>query len=148
VSIDSVPQRPYLVRAMHEWMSDTGFTPHLLVDASLAGVDVPRQHVENDKIVLNVSHSATRDLELGNDQISFEARFAGTPQLVIVPIAAVLGIYAKESGEGLVFSDEDVPAVQDSDTVQEPNAAIGKPNTDSGSSSKSRSDHPHLRIIK
>ena len=133
---------------MHEWMSDTGFTPHLLVDASLAGVDVPRQHVENDKIVLNVSYSATHDLELGNDQISFAARFAGTPQHVVVPIAAVLGIYARESGEGLVFSDEDVPAMRSPDTVQEPNAAIGKPDTGSGSSSKSRSNHPHLRIIK
>ena len=133
---------------MHEWMSDTGFTPHLLVDASLAGVDVPRKYVENDKIVLNVSYSATRDLELGNDQISFEGRFAGTPQLVIVPIAAVLGIYARESGEGLVFSDEDVPAMRSPDNVQQPNAAIGKPDTDSGSSSKSRSNHPHLRIIK
>ena len=99
-------QRPYLLRAMHEWMSDGGLTPHLIVDALFSGVEVPQQHVENGKIVLNVSYSATRNLELGNDQINFEARFAGTPHNLIVPVAAVLGIYAKESGEGLIFSDQ------------------------------------------
>ena len=97
-------QRPYLLRAMHEWMSDGGLTPHLIVDALFSGVEIPQQHVENGKIILNISYSATRNLELGNDQINFEARFAGTPHHLIVPVAAVLGIYAKESGEGLIFS--------------------------------------------
>jgi stringent starvation protein B len=145
---DSLPQRPYLLRAMHEWMSDTGLTPHLLVDASLDGVRVPQQHAENGKIVLNVSYSATRDLELGNDQISFEARFAGTPHRVFVPIVAVLGIYARESGEGLVFSDQDGLDLKDQSAEPAPNAATEKHDTELGSTAKSGSDHPHLRIIK
>jgi len=133
---------------MHEWMSDTGLTPHILVDASLTGVEVPHQHVENGKIVLNVSYSATRDLELGNEQVSFEARFAGTPQRVFVPVAAVLGIYARESGEGLVFSDQDGPDLKDQNTESAPNAATEKHDTERGSTAKSGFDHPHLRIIK
>jgi len=148
VAFSSLPQRPYLVRAMHEWMSDTGLTPYIFVDASLAAVDVPRQHVEDGKIVLNLSYSATRDLELGNDQISFEARFAGTPQRVIVPVAAVLGIYARESGEGLIFSDPDDPVLQDQDTMQDAKTPIEMPDADTDSTSKSRTDRPHLRIIK
>jgi stringent starvation protein B len=143
-----LPQRPYLVRAMHEWMSDTGLTPHILVDASLAGVEVPQQHVENGRIVLNVSYSATRDLELGNDQVCFEARFSGTPRRITVPITAVLGIYARESGEGLIFSDQDGLVLQDQITGKNPETATEKPAPQPGSASKSKSDHPHLRIIK
>lgn len=145
---DSLPQRPYLLRAMHEWMSDTGLTPHLLVDASLDGVQVPQQHVENGKIVLNVSYSATRNLELGNDQVSFEARFAGTPHRVFVPIVAVVGIYARESGEGLVFSDQDGLDLKEHNTEPGLNTAMEKHDTERNSTTKSGSDHPHLRVIK
>ena len=101
-------QRPYLVRAMHEWMTDTGKTPHLFLDAAVPGVQVPAQHVQDGKIVLNCSYSATKNLVLGNDGIEFEARFSGTPHLIKAPIESVLGIYARESGEGMLFTEQEV----------------------------------------
>ena len=101
------PRRPYLLRAMHEWICDSGCTPHLVVDATAEGVDVPRAYVKDGKIVLNVSMSATAQLKLGNDEVSFSGRFGGASMHVRVPVAAVLAIYARETGQGLVFSDED-----------------------------------------
>ena len=94
---------------MHEWMLDNGFTPHLVVDAKREGVRVPEGHVKDGKIVLNVSPSATRGLSLGNDAVTFEARFGGVSQRLAIPIAAVLGIYARETGQGMIFSDDDAP---------------------------------------
>lgn len=100
-------RRPYLLRAMHEWMTDNGQTPHLVVDAAHEGVVVPRQYVRDGKIVLNVSYSATAGLLVKNDCITFSARFGGTPFDVRLPVAAVLGVYARETGQGMIFSDED-----------------------------------------
>jgi stringent starvation protein B len=94
---------------MHEWMADNGYTPHLVVDARREGVHVPAQHVQDGKIVLNVSHSATRELSLGNDFVSFEARFGGVSQRLEIPVDAVLGIYARETGQGMIFGDDDSP---------------------------------------
>lgn len=102
-------QRPYLIRAMHEWMMDNGFTPHIVADATVTGLIAPSEHVKEGKIVLNVSHSATQGLVLGNDEIAFEARFDGVAQQVSVPVQAVLGIYARETGQGMVFAAEDSP---------------------------------------
>jgi stringent starvation protein B len=98
-----------LLRAMHEWMVDSGFTPHIVVDAAHAGGQVPAEHVKEGKIVLNVSHSATRDLVLGNDTVSFEARFGGAPLKIAVPVGAVMGIYARETGEGMLFGEASPP---------------------------------------
>jgi stringent starvation protein B len=100
---------------MHEWMLDNGFTPHLVVDANRDGVRVPDAHVKDGKIVLNVSPSATRALSLGNDFVSFEARFGGVPQQLVIPVAAVLGIYARETGQGMIFGEDDStpPAPED-----------------------------------
>jgi stringent starvation protein B len=92
---------------MHEWMVDNGFTPHLVVDARRDGVQVPKEHVKDGKIVLNVSHSATRALKLGNESVSFETRFGGVPRLLEIPVDAVLGIYARETGQGMIFGDDD-----------------------------------------
>jgi stringent starvation protein B len=92
---------------MHEWMTDNGQTPHLVVDAGHDGVVVPRQYVRDGKIVLNVSYSATAGLLVKNDYITFSARFGGTPFDVRLPVAAVLGVYARETGQGMIFSDED-----------------------------------------
>lgn len=92
---------------MHEWMVDNGFTPHLVVDAHRDGVAVPKEHVKEGKIVLNVSHSATRALKLGNDAVTFEARFGGVPRQLEIPVDAVLGIYARETGQGMIFGDDD-----------------------------------------
>jgi stringent starvation protein B len=95
---------------MHEWMLDNGFTPHLVVDAKREGVHVPEAHVKDGKIVLNVSPTATRALVLGNDAVTFEARFGGVSQQLVVPIGAVLGIYARETGQGMIFGEDDAPA--------------------------------------
>ena len=99
-------QRPYLLRAMHEWMIDNSLTPHIVVDASSAEVNVPPENIKENKIVLNVSYAATRGLVLGNDTVAFEARFSGVPRAVNVPIDSVLGIYARENGQGMVFAEE------------------------------------------
>ncbi len=101
-------KRPYLLRAMHGWMSDNGETPHIIVDSERPGVEVPRAYVKDGKVVLNLSNAATQRLTLGNDWIEFDARFAGVVHHVRIPIGAVLGIYARETGEGMVFSDQDM----------------------------------------
>lgn len=98
--------RPYLIRALYEWLVDNNLTPHLLVDAQKQDVIVPLQFVEEGRIVLNVAPTAVRGLELGNDFITFNARFGGTPMDVVVPPDAVLGIYARENGRGMLFPDE------------------------------------------
>jgi stringent starvation protein B len=102
-------RRPYLLRAMHEWICDSQCTPHLVVDAGVAGVEVPRQYVQDGKIVLNVSYSATVQLALGNEAIGFSGRFGGASMHVRVPIEAVLAIYARETGQGMIFADEADP---------------------------------------
>ena len=101
----SVSRRPYLLRAMHEWISDSGHTPHVIVDALRAGVEVPSAYVKDGKIVLNLSMTATQRLQLKNDGIEFDARFAGVAHHVRVPMSAVLGVYARETGEGMIFSE-------------------------------------------
>jgi stringent starvation protein B len=103
----AVPRRPYLLRAMHEWISDSGYTPHVIVDALQAGVEVPLAYVKEGKIVLNLSTTATQRLQLKNDGVQFDARFSGIVHHVKVPIQAILGIYARETGEGMVFSESD-----------------------------------------
>ena len=97
---------------MHEWMLDNGFTPHLVVDAKREGVRVPEAHVKDGKIVLNVSPAATHALVLGNDFVSFQARFGGVSFDLVVPVGAVLGIYARETGQGMIFSEADSPPPQ------------------------------------
>jgi len=99
--------RPYLLRGLYEWMIDNGLTPHLLVDAKADQVEVPQQYIEKDKIILNIAPDAIRDLEIGNEFFSFSARFAGRPEQILAPIKAVMAIYAKENGEGMVFPEEE-----------------------------------------
>jgi stringent starvation protein B len=106
-------QRPYLLRAMHEWMTDNALTPHIVVDASAGTLNVPAEHIRENKIVLNVSYAATRGLVIGNDAVAFEARFNGIPRALNVPLDAVLGIYAKENGQGMVFAEEAKPPPDD-----------------------------------
>jgi stringent starvation protein B len=125
-------RRPYLLRAMHEWITDCEQTPHVVIDAEMQGVDVPRQYVKEGKIVLNVSHSATSGLTLGNEWLEFSARFSGVTRTVRIPIRAVLGIYARETGQGMIFSDND--------NAPDP----GKP-TPTGSDEGKR---PHLKVVK
>lgn len=99
--------RPYLIRALYEWIVDNGMTPHILVDATGEEVQVPRQHVEAGKIVLNIGPRAVQGLTLGNEQVSFRARFDGSPMQVMVPVRRVLAIYTRENGQGMMFGDEE-----------------------------------------
>jgi|SRR5688572_17096340 stringent starvation protein B len=131
-------RRPYLLRAMHEWISDSNQTPHIVVDASVQGVEVPRQYVQGGKIILNVSSSATSMLNLGNEAVSFRARFGAATYDVSVPIGAVLGIYARETGQGMIFSEADAPPPQPSPPA-EPTAT--------GSNEGKRSK-PSLKVVK
>jgi stringent starvation protein B len=103
-----LPKRPYLLRAMHQWITDCGNTPHVIVDAGRQGAEVPRAYVKDGKIVLNLSEGATQRLRLGNEEVEFDARFAGVIHHVRFPVSAVLGVYARETGEGMVFSEQDL----------------------------------------
>ena len=98
--------RPYLIRALYEWIEDNGLTPHILVDATAPGVIVPKQHVREGQIVLNINQAAVRDLRLGNDWIEFSARFGGVARAVQIPVPAVQAIYARENGQGMAFGDD------------------------------------------
>ena len=113
------PNRPYLIRAMHEWLLDNQCTPHLLVDAEAPGVEVPRQHVKDGKIVLNIGPQAVEELIISNDEVTFVARFGGVPQQVYLPVRAVLAIYARENGRGMMFSEEE-PAPEPDDSGPPP----------------------------
>ncbi|MBI1422737.1 MAG: ClpXP protease specificity-enhancing factor [Gammaproteobacteria bacterium] len=99
--------QPYLLRAIYEWIVDNSMTPYILVDASNDDVQVPRQFVENGKIVLNIAPRAVNNLQLSNEQVLFDARFSGQPMQVALPMRAVLAIYAKENGQGMVFNETD-----------------------------------------
>jgi stringent starvation protein B len=139
-------QRPYLLRAMHEWMVDNGFTPHLVVDARRDGVEVPEEHVQDGKIVLNVSHSATQGLSLGNEVVIFETRFGGVPRRLEIPIAAVLGIYARETGQGMIFGEDDPPpGANPTSTRTPPTAPSPKP---SGTDPRKPPSKPKLKVVK
>lgn len=99
--------RPYLIRALYDWIVDNGLTPHILVDTERGTVDVPTQYVQDGKVVLNVGPTAVQGLELGNEMVSFSARFGGQPREIAVDVPAVTAIYARENGKGMVFADED-----------------------------------------
>ena len=99
--------RPYLVRALYEWIVDNSCTPYLLVDATAEHARLPDEYVENGKIVLNVSPAAVRGLSLGNEEVTFNARFGGQPMDVLVPVQAILAVYARENGRGMLFNDDE-----------------------------------------
>ncbi|MBK1732590.1 ClpXP protease specificity-enhancing factor [Thiococcus pfennigii] len=99
--------RPYLIRALYDWILDNQLTPHLLVDASRKDAQLPVAYAQDGKIVLNITPSAVRGLVLGNDRITFGARFGGVAMEVWLPVDAVIGIYARENGHGMLFPDEE-----------------------------------------
>lgn len=119
--------RPYLLRAFYDWIVDNNCTPYLVVDATVHGVKVPMQFVQNGQIVLNTAPTAVGNLQLGNDAVTFSARFGGQPFALYIPLNAVLAIYARENGAGTVFTleeDEDdadlVDMLPDDDPEPEP----------------------------
>lgn len=101
--------RPYFIRAIYDWLVDNGLTPHLLVNAEARGVVVPSQYVDKGQVVLNISPSAVKLLELGDNSINFNARFGGVPLDIRVPVSAVMGIYARENGRGMLFPEDETP---------------------------------------
>ncbi|RWR01540.1 Clp protease ClpP [[Pantoea] beijingensis] len=153
-------RRPYLLRAFYEWLLDNQLTPHLVVDINLPGVMVPLEYARDGQIVLNIAPRAVGNLELGNDEVRFNARFGGVPRQVNVPLAAVLAIYARENGAGTMFEPE--PAYEEgsegstgaerdeSDTVMSiidgdrPDSDDDNPDNDP----PPRGGRPALRVVK
>lgn len=134
-----ISSRPYLIRAIYDWIVDNNLTPYLLVNAAAANVTVPEQYVQDGRIILNISPQAVRALELTNDWVMFNARFGGVSMQVSVPPAAVMAVYAKENGRGMVFSDEDEALEDDEQGPQPP---------DDGSDGPSGKGRPNLRVVK
>ncbi len=126
--------RPYLIRAIYEWCVDSGLTPYLAVRVN-EYTEVPRSHVKDGEIVLNISADAVRNLQLGNEMITCTGRFGGVPFDLMVPVVATIGIFAKETGQGLVFQGGDLP--------QPPPDAGG-----GGGKSKTLPHKPSLKIVK
>ncbi|MDX5299313.1 MAG: ClpXP protease specificity-enhancing factor, partial [Gammaproteobacteria bacterium] len=112
------PSRPYLVRALHEWILDNGLTPYLVADTTDKRVQVPVQFATNGQITLNIGPTAVRGLSISNDAVEFNARFGGVPMQVYIPHACVLAIYARENGQGMVFGRE--PGAGESDDTPPP----------------------------
>ena len=135
--------RPYLVRALYEWIVDNDCTPHMLVNAEFPKVQVPDGFASDGQIVLNISPSAVRHLHMDNEAVSFEGRFGGVPHTLFVPIGAILGIYARENGQGMVFDlespleDDETIEGEDGDDVPPPDAEPPRP-----------SGRPSLKVVK
>lgn len=106
------PTRPYFVRAVFDWLLDNHCTPFLAVNADFPEVEVPLEHVDDGQITLNISPSAVANFHMDNEYVSFSARFSGTARNILVPMGAVLGVYAKENGQGMAFPDEELYSQQ------------------------------------
>ncbi|MEQ8407109.1 MAG: ClpXP protease specificity-enhancing factor [Gammaproteobacteria bacterium] len=135
--------RPYIIRALYDWILDNECTPYILVNALYSGVEVPQEHVKDGQIILNISPTAIQNLSLGNEAVNFDGRFAGMPKRVFIPISGVMGIYAKENGQGMIFETEG--------HRPEPTDPSGSGNDQSGGGSaekKSRRSKPPLRLVK
>jgi len=125
--------RPYLLRALYEWISDNGLTPYILVDATNPGVRVPPGAAKDGKVVLNIAARAVTQFEITNERIHFLARFGGVSQGVDIPMTGVLAIYAQENGQGMMFSAENAPPEPPPATAKSDDAVAKK---------------PHLRVVK
>ncbi len=148
------PTRPYFLRAIFDWIADNGLTPHLSVDATIQGAEVPEAYVEDGQITLNLSEAAVIDLQLENDFVSFQAKFNGIPHHIYLPMAAIQGIYAKENGQGMLFPDEpsylealdeELDGEGSADFQADPPKA---PRTVDNKPKKDKSKGSHLRVVK
>ncbi len=134
------PKRPYLLRALYEWIVDNDLTPHLVVDATIVGTVVPQNFVSEGQIVLNISPTAVQGLQLADHEVRFNARFGGQPMQVVVPMTAALAIYARENGAGAMFEAE--PELDKMPELDE---------EDKGSDDaeqKSAKKKPNLKVVK
>ncbi len=135
--------RPYLVRALYEWIVDNDCTPHMLVNAEYRAVQIPQGFASDGQIVLNISPSAVRHLHMDNEAVSFEGRFGGVSHTLFVPIGAILGIYARENGQGMVF-DLEAPSVEDEELEEGPDDD-GPPE---GGQPPRPTGRPSLKVVK
>lgn len=134
--------KPYLLRAIFEWTEDNGFTPQVLVNAEAAGAQVPRNHVVDGQIVLNISSSAVQLHVMDNECISFSARFSGVEQDIYLPIASILAIFARENSQGIFFENTD-------DDGTDPNAKLASVQTSKKpTKAQPKRNTSHLKIIK
>lgn len=131
--------QPYLIRGIYDWILDNGLTPYLLVNAENHETIIPREFVEDGKIVLNINPSAITDLQLGNDYIMFNARFSGKAMEVSTPISAVLAVYARENGQGMMF---------DENNTSLPPLPPSPPKTTSPPKPANKSKKPQLKVVK
>lgn len=144
--------RPYILRALNEWLLDNRLTPYVIVAADMDGVVVPRAHVQDGQLVLNISPDATRDLQVDNEQLTFSARFGGVPMQLYIPVDAVMAIYARENGAGMVFGQE--PRIQELKVAGSAadDSASGSTREDAAEESSRTGSKPraasHLTIIK
>ncbi|MDQ6646753.1 MAG: ClpXP protease specificity-enhancing factor [Pseudomonadota bacterium] len=136
--------RPYLLRAIYDWVTDNDLTPYVLVDAGFAGVRVPAQVIKDGQVVLNLAMRAVANLDLGNDWISFQARFSGVSQTIQIPVQAVLALYAQENGQGMMFPAEDEGGKTPPPSAPETDHAPPSPSSDE----KPKRGAPHLRVVK
>jgi len=141
--ITMTSSRPYLIRAFNEWILDNDCTPYIVVDAGVQGVQVPAEHVANGQIVLNISPGAVRGLVIGNNALEFSARFGGVPMQVFIPLQAVMAIYAKENGEGMVFGSE--PGTPE---PSGPGPGRGNRSRSAGQGEERPSGRPTLKVVK
>ncbi len=149
--MSSVSTKPYLIRAIHEWCSDHDFTPYLVV-AVRGEMQVPMEYVKNGEIVLNISYNATRNLNLGNDYVSFSARFNGVSRDIMIPVGAVVSIFSRENGEGMGFEYEAPPEeapVASTPTLQTTSIShdAGKEDDDD-EPPRPPAGRSHLRVVK
>ncbi|QFU02267.1 Stringent starvation protein B [Halomonas sp. THAF5a] len=149
--------RPYMARALYQWLLDNELTPYIVVDAEQEGVEVPRQFVQNGQIVLNLAPSAIRDFAMENEAVSFSARFGGQPMQIMVPMEALIAIYARENGVGMVFGHEPVMPVEADETEAADDASplSEVESTDEAGDGEVESDEarppkgrPALRVVK
>lgn len=176
-TFETTPKRPYLVRALYEWIVDNGLTPHVLVNATMDNVQVPQSYVKDGSIVLNLSPSAVHDWFMDNDAISFSARFNGSPFPLYLPMPAIMAIYARENQDGLSFHDAEYASgadgagasteggtmsvvssdadTEDAGTKQSPRPAISAVDTADASAGSDDDTHdtpppkrPTLRVVK
>ena len=137
--------KPYLLRAFYDWIMDNDMTPHVVVEATEEEVRVPEQYIEDGRIILNISAYAVQNLELEQNHVAFQAKFAGVPFDVYVPLTYVSAIYAKENGRGMVFKDE----FEDEDPPPEADESSGSEGGSKSSfSSKSKKGRPNLTLVK
>ncbi len=125
-SVHFTSNKPYLFKAVFDWLLDNEATPHILVDVTMPQVDVPQEHVKDGQIVLNINPSAVNDWYVDNEAVSFRARFSGVPRQIYVPMNAVLAIYAQENGQGMAFpaADEEEQISSTENTVTEVDAGL------------------------